>query len=725
MRRLLALLLCETLSLAPAHALSVYNLDDASSIAGSPGAADLSEAVGSADNVDLATIPVGRSRANNPCPSNFAAQLFFYRAGAMSYAWKSAYCNLFSSLVVNGLLSKFDFLYVFAAPTQNAALLNLVSSTKYAPVLHGTLGFAPGVGFTGNSAGSAYLDTGFLPTAGKTQFSQNNAHMSIYAVTQNFTGQAATELGTFQTGSNLQILMNYAPTGTYGRYLQLSAATGKVNVTSPVPTAGFILGNRTSSVSESGYFNNVQFGSTDVVASVTPPAYNVFVFAQDSTGTPNANSDSTLASASIGASLTAPQQTAYYNAISNFYNNVQRNILPYGQGALPAMGYDTWRQYGLPLTEANVKTQTDWAKTNLLPYGYEYMEIDGVGFTGRSGGHLVENTTNFPDGMAYMLAYIHNAGMLAGLYMSPSPYPSNGCGSFVGSGGYEVADVNQLAAYGVDYLKVDNCYAWSSQPQGEAAYTTMGAAIRGQTRPIHYEVSDPNKMLAKSPQWAAGAYGNTVFTYSDLGGPGTPGTLPMALTWANVVTELDAQYGLEAYAHPGHYNLPDFVNCGSTNISDIECQSNFALWAVLASPLWLSYNPPAFSAPSLAVVQNTEVIAVDQDPMGVQGKRVWSSVSSTGYTAAATGQEVFARPLSGGRWAVVGLNKNSAAASITINWTTMIGQWLANQWVSYAVPPTFTAVRDVINHADLGSQTTSYTCTSVPAHGVCMIVLSP
>jgi alpha-galactosidase len=107
------------------------------------------------------------------------------------------------------------------------------------------------------------------------------------------------------------------------------------------------------------------------------------------------------------------------------------------------------------------------------------------------------------------------------------------------------------------------------------------------------------------------------------------------------------------------------------------------------------------SAATKATLTNSEVIAVDQDPMGVQGHKV---------ATPGTNLEVWSKTLAGTNTrAVVLLNRGTAAASITV------------QWSALGIPTGAATVRDLWSHTDLGSFTGSYTASSVPSHGAAML----
>ena len=143
------------------------------------------------------------------------------------------------------------------------------------------------------------------------------------------------------------------------------------------------------------------------------------------------------------------------------------------------------------------------------------------------------------------------------------------------------------------------------------------------------------------------------------------------------------------------------LEVGNSGLYDTEGQTHFSMWAMLADPLIAGNDLRSMSATTKATLANTEVIAVDQDPQGNQGRLVASP---------GTNLQVWAKTLAGTNVrAVVLLNRGSGTASITA------------QWSALGIPTGAATVRDLWNHTDLGSFTGSYTASTVPSHGVVML----
>jgi alpha-galactosidase len=166
---------------------------------------------------------------------------------------------------------------------------------------------------------------------------------------------------------------------------------------------------------------------------------------------------------------------------------------------------------------------------------------------------------------------------------------------------------------------------------------------------------------------------------------------------------LDLHNGLESYAGPGHWNDPDMLEVGNGGMSDTEYKAQFSLWSILAAPL-MAGNDIRSMAPGIRdILSNKEVIAVDQDPLGLQGRRVRDDGDL----------EVWAKQLVDGSRAVALLNRGGTEKRMTVNWTDL------------GYPAHVQArVRDLWAGRDHGIAKESFSA-SVPSHGVVMLKIKP
>ena len=170
-----------------------------------------------------------------------------------------------------------------------------------------------------------------------------------------------------------------------------------------------------------------------------------------------------------------------------------------------------------------------------------------------------------------------------------------------------------------------------------------------------------------------------------------------------MVDIVDLQDGIESYAGPGHWNDPDMLEVGNGGMTDVEYKSHFSLWAILAAPLMAGNDLRNMRPEIHDILTNKEVIAINQDALGIEGK----PVRKEGDT------EVFVKRLTGGNRAIILFNRGTAEKEISVNWEEM------------GYPDHFSAaVRDLWQHKDLGKFSGKFSA-SVPSHGVVMLRVKP
>jgi alpha-galactosidase len=329
--------------------------------------------------------------------------------------------------------------------------------------------------------------------------------------------------------------------------------------------------------------------------------------------------------------------------------------------ATPYMGWDTYLALGSNYSEATILRQaSELISLGLERRGYRYVWLD-VGWwhgTRNANGEITVSSTQWPHGLAWLTRTLHAAGFLVGLYTDAGP---NGCGGAgQGSYGHYQQDVNTFAAWGFDAVKVDFCGGVEYHLNPAAAYSAFHAAIEANSghRPMLLSICDylqPGQYGEGRPALDESAFssysfgpsvGNSWRTDTDVGVPGD-------VSFTDVLRNMDADAAAPQAAGPGHWNDPDYL-APDQGMSTAQFHSQLSMWAMLAAPLMISDNLTKIGRESLAAVQNTEVIAIDQDPAGVQG---------TLLSSAGNGQ-VWVKPLIGGARAVALLNRGSSPTNI-------------------------------------------------------------
>ncbi|MFW9597923.1 MAG: glycoside hydrolase family 27 protein, partial [Paludibacter sp.] len=283
-----------------------------------------------------------------------------------------------------------------------------------------------------------------------------------------------------------------------------------------------------------------------------------------------------------------------------------------GLAKTPPMGWNSWNKFACNVSEKLIKETADaMVATGMQNAGYEYIVIDDCWQIGRDSlGFIVADPERFPSGIKALADYIHSKGLKFGIYSCAG---DKTCGGRPGSRGYEYQDALMYAKWGVDYLKYDWCF--TENLNGKGAYITMSKALKQAGRPIVFSLCEwgDNKpwLWAKEVGHLWRTTGDIYNCYDCIEDHGT---------WKSfgVMQILDKQDGLRQYAGPGHWNDPDMMQVGN-GMSFNQERAHFTMWAMLAAPLISGNDLRSMSQQTLSVLTNREVIAINQDTLGIQG----------------------------------------------------------------------------------------------------------
>ncbi len=365
----------------------------------------------------------------------------------------------------------------------------------------------------------------------------------------------------------------------------------------------------------------------------------------------------------------------------------------------PPLGWNSWNSFGCGITEAQVRQAADtMVSSGMRDAGYQYVVVDDCWFDPNrdSAGNLRAHPSKFPSGMKALGDYIHARGLKFGIYQAPNEKTcAQGVGNHpgsTGSKGHEVQDARSFASWGVDYLKYDWCSGAGTRDEQIARFTIMRDAIRATGRPIVYSINSNSFHAPTGDKYNWGEVADLWRTTEDLldiWQNGNVNSYPMGV--GNVV---DVTAPLAAQSGPGHWNDPDMLVVGRPGLSLTESRAHFALWSLMAAPLMAGNDIRTMSADVSAILRNPRLIAVNQDSLGVGGRRV----RDDGNT------EVFAKPLSDGSVAVGLFNRGSGTATVSTT-AAQIGLSGSN----FTLTDLWTGGT---------SSTSGAISASVPAHGV-------
>ena len=289
-----------------------------------------------------------------------------------------------------------------------------------------------------------------------------------------------------------------------------------------------------------------------------------------------------------------------------------------GVAATPPMGWNSWNHFAGKVDDAAVRAAAEaMVSSGMRDAGYVYVNIDDTWEGERDAQGRIQTNSKFPD-MKALADFVHSKGLKLGIYSSPG---AKTCAKYEGSLNHEVQDAQTYAAWGIDYLKYDLCglrVEMKAAPNPEAAhkimfdaYVKMRDALKSTGRPIVYSLCQYGEDAVW--EWGPEVGGNLWRTTGDI-----------TDKYSRMAEIGFSQAGLARFAGPGHWNDPDMLEVGNGGMNKDEYRTHMSLWAILAAPLLAGNDLSKMTPETIALLTNKEVIAVDQDPAGKQGDRVWT-----------------------------------------------------------------------------------------------------
>lgn len=388
----------------------------------------------------------------------------------------------------------------------------------------------------------------------------------------------------------------------------------------------------------------------------------------------------------------------------------------------PPLGWGSWNSFSNTVDSKIVVQQAKaMVSSGLRAAGYKYVLIDEGWWLGTrdAKGNITVNPQQWPalapgeknGDMANIARYLHGLGLKPAIYTDAGSF---GCSYLApdigppephtGSLGHYDQDFLQFARWGFDYVKVDWCGGAKPNLDPAVQYGAIARAIERAAaftgRTLYFSICDWGR---QSPwTWAPGIGGLS----RDMWRAGGDITAPIVddplhahrrVSLANVLRNFDAGMHPQAQ-HTGYYNDLDMMVIGMRGMSLSADRVHMSLWSISGAPLILGADLTKLTKPQIEILANPEVLAVDQDPLGVQCIKVSGSKS---------GVEVWAKPLAQpGSRAVVLLNRRSYASRATVTWSSL-----------GLDPASAAQVRDLWARKNLGPHTTRFQAT-IPPHGV-------
>ena len=328
----------------------------------------------------------------------------------------------------------------------------------------------------------------------------------------------------------------------------------------------------------------------------------------------------------------------------------------------------------------------------LAAKGYAYVNVDDCWQVGRdAAGDIVADPARFPGGMKAVADAVHALGMKYGLYTASHEFTCQGRpGSYL----HETRDADAYCDFGVDYVKIDACggrgYAKKDRRKSWQLFRDAFDACHARTGRAVVESVESCGTVDECGAWV-GDVAHLWRTTNDIQN-----------NWASVLANADATERLWSLAGPGHWNDPDMLLVGNVGLDADEARAHFSIWCMLAAPLLIGTDLHALSAENLAILGNEHLIAIDQDPLGFQGRKVVRGA-----------REVWMKQLANGDVAVMLLNRDARAARISAK-LDAVGLAAGRRY----------AVFDCWRGKAAGTAAGSY-AADVPSHGAVVARLSP
>ncbi|NUP99616.1 MAG: glycoside hydrolase family 27 protein, partial [Armatimonadetes bacterium] len=400
----------------------------------------------------------------------------------------------------------------------------------------------------------------------------------------------------------------------------------------------------------------------------------------------------------LTGALATEGRTAVLLTVTGPAGRAQRTLTivggPHQLALTPPMGWNSWNVWAGQVDDAKIRAAADaMVGSGLAAHGYQYINIDDCWEGQRDANGDIQTNSRFPD-MKALADYVHARGLKLGIYSSPGPQT---CARYEGSYQHEAQDARTYARWGIDFLKYDWC-SYGAVATGEGLerlqrpYRVMREALDGCGRDIVYSLCQYG--MGRVWEWGAAVGGDLWRTTGDI-----------TDTWQSMAGIGFAQDGREAQVGPGGWNDPDMLVVGQvgwgkprpTRLTPNEQITHLTLWSLQAAPLLLGCDLARLDRFTTDLLCNSEVIDVDQDPLGKPAGRLAKDGTA----------EVWARPLWDGTWAVGLFNRGYERREVTVRWDALgLG----------GTQP----VRDLWRRQDLPACAESLAAT-VPAHGAVLL----
>ncbi len=342
------------------------------------------------------------------------------------------------------------------------------------------------------------------------------------------------------------------------------------------------------------------------------------------------------------------------------------SVYGHGAAATPPMGWNPWNAFRTEVTQDKILSVAETIERNgMQKAGYRYINIDdGWWLQRRADGGIQIRTQMFPMAATAKGApslrpwtdHLHAMGFKAGLYTdvgrnacsqahdahSPNLPVGTTAQREIGLEGFEASDLaTMFGDWGFDYIKVDACgladFGSGSKALASGTYREgRPLIVRGDAQAtdadkvetmyarvgrLLAETNPDNDFVLSICPWGEAGVGNWGGRHGNLWRT----SADIEPTWESMLHNFDTASRRELYAGPGRWNDPDMLAVGLGEFGadhPTEARTHFSMWTILAAPLLVGFDLNHATPAQVALLSNPEVIALNQDVAGNQGRIV-------------------------------------------------------------------------------------------------------
>ncbi|MFB6150649.1 MAG: glycoside hydrolase family 27 protein [Haloarculaceae archaeon] len=332
----------------------------------------------------------------------------------------------------------------------------------------------------------------------------------------------------------------------------------------------------------------------------------------------------------------------------------------------PPMGWNHWNAYSWEVTEDDIRDAADMlVETGMRDAGYEYLVVDDTWMAESltDDREFEPHPEDFPSGIADLADYVHDKGLKFGIYSSAG---TQTCAEYPASLGVEDVHARQFEEWEVDYLKYDNCGDHHGL-DARTRYEAMGAELAKLDRDVVYSICE----WGDNDPWEWGR---------NVGGHLWRATGDILAKWESTendeyglgiveIIDLMEEMNVAGYHGPGGFNDPDMLQVGNgpdtvhsqddsfdvtDPLTEAEEKTHFSFWCLFSAPLMAGNDLRDWDDLTEEILLNEDAIAIDQDPLCVQGTR----------DGKIGDREVWSKRLAGGESAVILFNRGEEPADV-------------------------------------------------------------